>query len=436
MKRFLDPLYGEVALPSEVWEVSKAPEVQRLREVRMCNINSLALTGAGGVHRFEHSLGTAWLAQENADAGRSRFEGDDRRTLMLAALLHDVGSAGFGHSVEYILKDEGFRHDDLMAFSQDQKSELGYEYKIADLEPIFFGQARTLHHLLDDSELRRISSLVGGSGRLGPLISGSIDLDNIDNVYRLAYHMGLWSGGSAPVDLARALSVDDAGLRIDAAQVDLLDHWRSVRAELYTWLLLDEDEFAAKAMLERALHSAHVHSGRSFRWRDVDYELMLKLRDSTPEASELAGRIMTGNLFGTLTVLETTSGSIPTPSWSSRDKLETMLSEVSRRLRAGWGSRLRFALHFIQDVNKTDREIHARTSTGEMVNFGSRVDRTLIGVMTRNKGFSADSPGLQNMRDVGLDVAIATELSSILGVELRAVQAPNSPASGRLDFFV
>lgn len=436
MKRFLDPLYGDVSLPGEIWDTSKAPEVQRLREIRMCNINSLSLTGAGGAHRFEHSLGTAWLAQENANAGLSRLDADDRRILLLAALLHDVGSAGFGHSVEYVLKEDGFRHDDLMAFSADTRSEFGYEYKLADFEPIFFGHGRALAKLLSDRDLRRIASLVNGSGRLGPLISGSIDLDNIDNVYRLAYHMGLWRGGNAPVELARALSVDDKGLRIQTKEVDLLENWRRVRADLYTWLLLDEDEFAAKAMLEVALHLAHEQDGRSFRWHDVDYGLMLKLQNSTADASELAGRIMTGDLFGSLVILETVDGSIPTPVWSRRLELENLMRRVSRRSRAGWASRLRFALHFIQDVNKTDREIHVRTSAGKLVNFGSSVNRTLIGVFTRNKSSAADSDELKQMKEVGLDEAVARELGALLGVELRPVHAPNSSAPGRLDFVV
>lgn len=436
MKRFLDPLYGDVSLPSEIWDTSKAPEVQRLREIRMCNINSLSLTGAGGVHRFEHSLGTAWLAQENANAGLSKLDVDDRRILLLAALLHDVGSAGFGHSVEYVIKDDGFRHDDLMSFSADTRSEIGYEYKLADLEPVFFGRGRALAKMLSDRDLRRIASLVNGSGRLGPLISGSIDLDNIDNVYRLAYHMGLWRGGSAPVELARALSVDDKGLRIESTEVELLDNWRSVRADLYRWLLLDEDEFAAKAMLEVALRSAHDQHDRSFRWHDVDYGLMLKLQDSTPEASEIAGRLMTGDLFGSLVILETVDSSISTPDWPRRLELENLLSGVSRRSRAGWASRLRFALHFIQDVNKTDREIQVRTSAGKLVNFGSSVNRTLIGVFARNKSSAADSDELNQMKKVGLDEAVARELSALLRVELRPVRAPNSSAPGRLDFLV
>ena len=41
-----DALYGVMELPEFLWEVFLCPEFQRLREVRMCNINSLCLTEA------------------------------------------------------------------------------------------------------------------------------------------------------------------------------------------------------------------------------------------------------------------------------------------------------------------------------------------------------------------------------------------------------
>ena len=44
------------------------PEVQRLREVRLCNINSLCITGSANTNRYEHSVGTAFLAQINIES--------------------------------------------------------------------------------------------------------------------------------------------------------------------------------------------------------------------------------------------------------------------------------------------------------------------------------------------------------------------------------
>ena len=62
-KRIFDPLYGTIHLSEFEYELIQLPEVQRLREVRMCNINSLLITGASQISRFEHSIGVMYLAK-------------------------------------------------------------------------------------------------------------------------------------------------------------------------------------------------------------------------------------------------------------------------------------------------------------------------------------------------------------------------------------
>ena len=62
--RFLDPLYGRTTLAANEVELLHAPEIQRLRNIRMCNINSLLVTGASEISRFEHCLGVVRLAKE------------------------------------------------------------------------------------------------------------------------------------------------------------------------------------------------------------------------------------------------------------------------------------------------------------------------------------------------------------------------------------
>ena len=50
---------------------------------------------------------------------------------------------------------------------------------------------------------------ITGKGTLGKLLSGTMDLDNIDNVCRLAYHMGIFNNKTLPIELAKSIWIED-----------------------------------------------------------------------------------------------------------------------------------------------------------------------------------------------------------------------------------
>ena len=184
--RAWDPLYGLLRFTDFELELIHLPEIQRLRYVKLCNINSLLITGASEPSRFEHSLGVMHLAKTWADA--HRVSGQLRKDLIAAALIHDLQTGPFGHSFQYILeesrKGDGFVHDDLIhGYKRQYHQPLAANSKFA-------GAPFRAHSKLK-SRWDAIVNLVRGKGKLGPLISGSMDIDNIDNVLRLAYHAGL-----------------------------------------------------------------------------------------------------------------------------------------------------------------------------------------------------------------------------------------------------
>lgn len=93
-----DPVWGDIELPEWTSVLLDAPEMQRLRRVRQLGFAYLVYPGAQH-SRFEHSLGTAHLAQTIlASLGLDRDAWAD--AVIAAALLHDVGHAPFGHTFE------------------------------------------------------------------------------------------------------------------------------------------------------------------------------------------------------------------------------------------------------------------------------------------------------------------------------------------------
>lgn len=278
-----DPLYGPIYLPDFIWNYITVPELQRLREIRLCNINSLFITGASNINRFEHSIGTCYLAWQCIKnwPPLNPIYPQDKKNLLLAALFHDITSTPFGHSLQYVEEKDGFEHERfLYAIDSIQNSKKNnYEYKGSTLEPIFFGMYRELSNKLSDKEKREIDDIISGKGRYGPLINSLMDLDNIDNVYRMSYHIGLPICREIPLKLAKSLYIKNNQLKIKNKSINLVKKWYLTRVKLYKLLLLNPEEFSAKCMLNDAIEFSKIAQHPTWNWFDIDYELLNNLKN-------------------------------------------------------------------------------------------------------------------------------------------------------------
>ena len=160
----MDVLYGRIRLPKYMWRILPSPELQRLREVRLCNINSLCLTGGANINRYEHAIGTAHLALESLKNWPTLVPQKRQSHIALAALLHDINSGAFGHSVQYVIDSAGFEHEAVGHMFAAVDRSPGFLYQQAAFEPVFFGMPKHLHTLLDMETAKAISELVAGGG--------------------------------------------------------------------------------------------------------------------------------------------------------------------------------------------------------------------------------------------------------------------------------
>jgi len=388
-KRYIyDPLYGIIYLPTFIWDVIPCPELQRLREVRLCNINSLCLPGGANINRYEHAIGTFYLAQECFKSWPllNPISEKEKKHFLLSALLHDVTSAAFGHSVEYIESKEGFDHEKAFEYVVVVEKGKSYQYKSATLEPIFFGMLREIHSKIPEEDLKIIGRIIVGRERFGPLINATIDLDNIDNVFRLAYHIGLVKSGEVPLKLAKSLWIENGNLIVKKESVPLIEEWHKIRKKLYLLLLLNPEEFSAKCMLTEAIEIAKTKESHPFNWYDVDYKLLLELSLKSAETSIIISRLMQGNLYGCIQILSTTK----TDKYKifndthKRNELEDKLSMIIRlKLTSRFKSTM-LALHPIIDINKIERQVCIQTDDGRVIQIGKSSNQLFIGVFFKN----------------------------------------------------
>ena len=283
-----DALYGKIDFSPFIYKCMLSPEVQRLREVRLCNINSLFITGSSNTNRFEHSIGTAYLAMLNIESNLQKhlnLSKSEKEIFIIAALLHDVANGPFGHSYEYIMKKKGFVPEQGLGdvFTDVASLGKGAHKNISPFETIFFGKLRALTSILNTEQKEAISQIIAGNHPLSKLISDSIDLDNIDNVFRMAYHMGLNFRKEAPLKLAESMFIENNCIVFLQEAKTYLEEWYTVREKVYKFLLLNPQEFAGKYMLTEAMDilfeciSQGKAEGRDIKWNYTDYQLMEEL---------------------------------------------------------------------------------------------------------------------------------------------------------------
>src|SRR5437763_15862790 len=100
-KLIRDAVHGDIEMTSLEVELMDTPEFQRLRGIKQLGTAYLVFPSA--VHtRFEHSLGTSWMAHRLVDSVRRThsLSADEERLVRVTALLHDITHIPFGHTLE------------------------------------------------------------------------------------------------------------------------------------------------------------------------------------------------------------------------------------------------------------------------------------------------------------------------------------------------
>ncbi len=163
-----DPVHGYVEVEDFALTLLDSPPLQRLRYVRQLGFSFLVYPGANHT-RFEHSLGTMFLA--DVAARRFGLSPDERRLIVAAGLLHDIGHGPFSHASEPLMEQYLFTsHDEIGGIVTT--GETGELLRTAGIDP---------------SEL---SSIVRGDHRLSGIIHGDLDVDRMDYLLRDAYYTG------------------------------------------------------------------------------------------------------------------------------------------------------------------------------------------------------------------------------------------------------
>jgi uncharacterized protein len=214
-----DPIHRAVHLDPDEWKAVATPWFQRLRRIKQLALVSLVYPGATHT-RFEHSIGVRAVAAQLCD--HLGIDGQPRRNILTAALLHDLGHGPFSHSSEQVVDELSDTHGIHEAISTH----------LIRHDP-------QLREILDEETREGAAALLEARARsvARDIVSGPTDADKLDYLLRDAQFCGVSYGH---YDLHRII---DSAVRIE-------DNGR-------TFLGFNEDGIWAVEALLLARHHMH-----------------------------------------------------------------------------------------------------------------------------------------------------------------------------------
>jgi len=240
----------DVPVTPRVLALIDTPEFQRLTEISQLGVVAFVYPAANH-NRFEHSLGVYRMSLLFLQhlAHQPRFaelvSARDATLLILAALLHDIGHWPFCHPIEDL------KLPDVPAHEQFAATAIGGENISTILKRDWLVDPQEVIDLING----RLDTAAGKI--LGSILSGPIDIDKMDYLYRDSLHAGVPYGQNFDSPrLIRSLCLNETGDRL------AITHKGKTAAELMVfarYVMFSEVYWhhavrSATAMLQRAFY--------------------------------------------------------------------------------------------------------------------------------------------------------------------------------------
>tara|TARA_B100000900_G_scaffold390554_1_gene384374 strand:+ start:288 stop:1526 length:1239 start_codon:yes stop_codon:yes gene_type:complete len=232
-----DPIYGFISIPDEfIFDIIEHPYLQRLRRISQLGLSHLVYPGA--VHtRFQHVVGAMHLMGKAIAVLKKkghRISDEEKRGVLLAILLHDIGHGPFSHALEFDIV-KSVTHENISA------------YFISRLEKSFGSDLRLALTIFEDNYHKPF---------LHQLVSSQLDMDRLDYLNRDSFFSGVSEGTIGSDRLIEMLEVREGQLVLEEKGIYSVEKFIVARRLMYWQVYLHKTVVAAEYMLIYALRRA------------------------------------------------------------------------------------------------------------------------------------------------------------------------------------
>lgn len=377
---FHDILHGHIRIDDReistfLADLLDSSEVHRLRNMRQMNFDVPLIQELGRSRRLPHSIGVAYLAYR-LTAGVN-IHRSTRKAFLAAALLHDAAIPPFGHLVESELRarDPSFSHENRL-----KNLIFGLDGKSNKYRQVVHGKSSDLVKLLNKYDVNpfEVLRLVCPERGESNAISAGIDIDNIDNVHRMACMLG-WHEARDNLNslLSHARLGSSGELLFEPAAEQYITSWMRYRSRIYT-MIIAHPQCVAHNALQADLSRAAVENEiiTSGDWRMTEPEFEQRLRD-TPATSDMAWQLISGCDY----VLEDYV-------WFKgyEQPLKMSNSDISRHFSKELDDSSGYTIFVWNEAGLISRRVTVRMNSGEAIDYGSSSRSCMIALVRTRRG--------------------------------------------------
>ena len=265
-----DSVHGGIKLDGVFLALLEVPELQRLHSIHQLGLANLVYPGANHT-RFEHSLGTFAVARRLCSS--LQMDQQEAGIVECAALLHDVGHLPYSHTLEFVLHDQfGIDHAEISrrlirgegtVLSDSDKKILGDYSTIPEtLEKYGIDPkevAKLLEGVVTDSPIQKTLGRHRNQAHfnerryMSQLISGPVDVDQLDYLKRDAHYTGVAYGVIDLDRLVETIQIFNGDLVVERGGLSAIEGMLVARALMFSAVYFHKTVRIAELMLAKAV---------------------------------------------------------------------------------------------------------------------------------------------------------------------------------------
>lgn len=259
-KAILDPVHGIIEFedsPTDqlLLRLINCREFQRLR--RICQLGMTPLVFPGANHtRFAHSLGVLHNAKRFLSrlelVSENRLSTEQKRVVLIAALLHDVGHGPFSHAFEQVTQeDHEARSREIILDDSTEINQclLDFDKELPAQIPMFL-----------DADVDSSENTTGIPAYLTQIVSSQLDADRFDYLIRDSHATGAEYGRFDFNWILNNLFVDEDQERLVLGHkaLNAAESYIFARYHMYRSVYFHKTTRAAEVMLKELFERFHA----------------------------------------------------------------------------------------------------------------------------------------------------------------------------------